>query len=64
MMLNLRPRDLGLLDCIVEECDLRFSEVEMEGMLRAVGEICVEDEDGGVGSGGGGGLDDSVSGAG
>ncbi|MCJ1473724.1 hypothetical protein MMC13_002375 [Lambiella insularis] len=39
MVLNLRPRDLGLLDCVVEECDERFSEEQQEAILRIVGEV-------------------------
>ncbi|MCJ1391294.1 hypothetical protein MMC18_004157 [Xylographa bjoerkii] len=37
MLMNLRPRDLGLLDCVVEECDERFGVEEQEGILRVVG---------------------------
>ncbi|MCJ1432375.1 hypothetical protein MMC27_001731 [Xylographa pallens] len=37
MLVNLRPRDLGLLDCVVEECDERFGAGEQEGILRVVG---------------------------
>jgi hypothetical protein len=36
MMLNLRPQDLGLLDCVVEECDLRFSEEQQEQILAII----------------------------
>lgn len=39
MILNLQPRDLGLLDCVVEECDLRFSEEEQERILSVVEEM-------------------------
>lgn len=39
MMLNLRPQDLGLLDCVVEECDLRFSEEEQERILGIIGGV-------------------------
>lgn len=39
MMLNLRPQDLGLLDCVVEECDLRFSEEEQELILGIIGRV-------------------------
>lgn len=39
MILNLQPRELGLLDCVVEECDLRFSEEEQERILSVVEEV-------------------------
>ncbi len=39
MILNLCPEELGLLDCVVEECDLRFSDEEQVEILRVVGEI-------------------------
>lgn len=51
MIVNLRPGDLGLLDCVVEECDLRFSEEEQEGVLGVVGGVL--GEAGGEGEGGG-----------
>lgn len=38
MITNLKPQDLGFLDCVVEECDLRFSQEEQEEILRVVGE--------------------------
>lgn len=39
MILNLRPQDLGLLDCVVEECDLRFTEDEQEQILGIIGRV-------------------------
>lgn len=39
MILNLQPRELGLLDCVVEECDLRFGEEEQERILAVVAEV-------------------------
>ena len=36
MLANLRPRDLGLLDCVVEECDERLGAGEQEGILGVV----------------------------
>ena len=39
MIVNLRPRDLALLDCIIEECDERFTEQEQEKILEIVGEV-------------------------
>lgn len=39
MILNLQPRDLGLLDCVVEECDLRFGDEEQERILGVVEEV-------------------------
>ena len=39
LILNLRPTELGLLDCIVEECDLRFSEEAQEEILMIVSDV-------------------------
>jgi len=39
MVLNLRPLDATLLDCVVEECDERFSQERQEEMLRVVGDV-------------------------
>ena len=39
MMINLRPSDLGLLDCVIEECDLRFTEEQQVEMLEIVGSV-------------------------
>lgn len=39
MILNLRPSDLGLLDCVIEECDLRFTEEQQLEILDIVGDI-------------------------
>ena len=53
MILNLRPLGMGLLDCVVEECDFRFSAGEQEeilGVVRGEG----EGEGGGEKEGGGG----------
>ncbi|KAL8712662.1 MAG: hypothetical protein Q9220_003194 [cf. Caloplaca sp. 1 TL-2023] len=42
---NLLPKELWLLDCVVEECDARFSEGEQVGILRAVERVCNGKED-------------------
>lgn len=39
MIINLAPEELGLLDCIVEECDLRFSEEDQLGILEVVRDV-------------------------
>ena len=55
MMVNLRPKDLGLLDCIVEECDERFSEEQQVEILGIVQEVLggeEEDEEEGKGMNG------------
>ena len=39
MILNLRPSDLGLLDCVIEECDLRFTEEQQLEILKVVGNV-------------------------
>lgn len=36
MILNIRPLDLTLLDCVVEECDQRFSPERQEEILRII----------------------------
>lgn len=36
MILNLRPDNAGVLDCVVEELDQRFSEAEQEAILGVV----------------------------
>lgn len=46
MILNLRPQDLSLLDCVVEEIDLRFGIDEQERILEVVGRVLGR-EDGG-----------------
>ncbi len=50
MIINLRPDNAGVLDCIVEELDQRFSEEVQEQMLRAVVDVLgageEEEEDG------------------
>ena len=39
MILNLRPQDLGLLDCVVEECDERFNQEEQMEILNIIREV-------------------------
>ena len=39
MIVNLRPQDLGLLDCVVEECDERFSEAHQLEILSIIREV-------------------------
>ena len=39
MILNLRPLDLTLLDCVIEECDERFSPERQEEILRIIGDV-------------------------
>ncbi len=36
MICNLRPGEQTLLDCVVEECDERFSSEQQEDILRIV----------------------------
>lgn len=57
MIINLAPEELGLLDCLVEECDLRFSEEDQQGILEVVRDVLLPkkegqgENDGGEGSG-------------
>ena len=53
MILNLRPMELTLLDCVVEECDERFSQKQQEEILRIVGEVLGGEGAGGNENGGG-----------
>ncbi|KAI9874301.1 MAG: hypothetical protein M1830_009902 [Pleopsidium flavum] len=47
MIINLRPDNAGVLDCIVEELDQRFSEEVQEEMLRVVVDVLgAREEDG------------------
>ena len=39
MILNLRPLDLGLLDCVVEECDDRFTGERQQEILEIIGNV-------------------------
>lgn len=39
MIVNLRPENLGLLDCVVEECDERFETERQEEIVRIVGDV-------------------------
>ena len=36
MLLNVRPGDLGLLDCVIEELDERMTGEKQEEVLRVV----------------------------
>jgi hypothetical protein len=54
MILNLRPDNAGVLDCVVEELDQRFSEGEQEAILGVVSGVLgapVGEEGEGVGVG-------------
>lgn len=57
IILNLRPLDLGLLDCVIEECDERFSAEQQEEILGVIGEVLGRGEEqqvnGGAVEGGG-----------
>lgn len=39
MIINLRPLDLTLLDCVVEECDERFTPERQEEILKIIGDV-------------------------
>lgn len=55
MIVNLRPGNLGLLDCVVEECDERFSSEQQDEIVRVVGDVLGREEDDGGGEIGGNG---------
>lgn len=44
MVLNLRPQELTLLDCVVEECDERFTQERQEEILSIVRDVLGGDE--------------------
>jgi hypothetical protein len=46
MVLNLRPQELTLLDCVVEECDERFTQERQEEILSIVRDVLGGDENG------------------
>lgn len=65
MVLNLRPRELTLLDCVVEECDERFSQEKQEEILSIIGNVLGTDESEVVGMEGGNGANgDAMEGIG
>lgn len=39
MIVNLRPENLGLLDCVVEECDERFTAEQQDEIVRIIGDV-------------------------
>lgn len=47
MIVNLRPGNLGLLDCVVEECDERFSTEQQDEIVRIVGDVLGREGEGG-----------------
>ena len=53
MVLNLRPQELTLLDCVVEECDERFTQERQEEILRIVVDVLCGVENGTNGMDGG-----------
>lgn len=46
MIINLAPEELGLLDCLIEECDLRFSEDDQQGILEVVRDVLLPKKEG------------------
>lgn len=47
MIVNLKPENLGLLDCVVEECDERFSIEQQDEIVKIIGDVLGrEGEDG------------------
>ena len=45
MVLNLRPSDLGFLDCVVEECDERFTGEQQQEIIGVIAEVLGEPEE-------------------
>lgn len=46
MIANLRPEGLGLLDCVVEECDERFTAERQDEIVKIVGDVLGREGDG------------------
>ena len=46
MVLNLRPSDLGFLDCVIEECDERFTGEQQVEILAVIAEVLGQPEEG------------------
>ena len=44
MILNLRPDNLGLFDCVVEECDERFTAEQQDEIVAIIGNILGREE--------------------
>ena len=44
MIVNLRPDTLGLLDCVVEECDERFTAEQQDEIVAIIGNVLGRDE--------------------
>lgn len=51
MIVNLRPENLGLLDCVVEECDERFTSEQQDEIVGIVGDVLGREGDGGENGG-------------
>lgn len=63
MIANLRPESLGLLDCVVEECDERFGAERQDEILGIVGDVLGREGEG-EGEGGEGVDGDGMNGSG
>ena len=44
MIVNLRPDNLGLLDCVVEECDERFTAEQQDEIVGIIGNVLGREE--------------------
>ena len=44
MIVYLRPESLGLLDCVVEECDERFTAEQQDEIVAIIGNVLGRDE--------------------
>ena len=42
--MNLRPDNLGLLDCVVEECDERFTAEQQDEIVAIIGNVLGREE--------------------
>lgn len=60
MIVNLRPENLGLLDCVVEECDERFTTEQQDEIVGIVGDVLGKEGERGENGGGSNGVNGEV----
>lgn len=64
MIVNLRPDTLGLLDCVVEECDERFTAEQQDEIVGIIGNVLGREERDTDGEGAGGIYEEIANGNG
>ena len=64
MIVNLRPDNLGLLDCVVEECDERFTAEQQDEIVGIIGNVLGKEDGDADGEGAGGVYEEIANGNG